>query len=101
MLYNYFISLKFTKFIQNNFFLDFFFKKITEIFLKNFIVLGGLFFLEKFIIEHITCKSFKFFILFLNFFKKFFYFFIDNMFFYFFIFFVYFCLFLEFLFFYF
>lgn len=40
-------------------YIDFFIKKIVELLLKNFLVLGALFFSEKFLIEHFTKKIFN------------------------------------------
>lgn len=47
-------------------YIDYFIKKISEIFLKNFLVLGALFFSEKFLIEHFSKKIFNNWVFFLN-----------------------------------
>lgn len=56
MLKNIIFTFKFFRFIQTGMYLDFFFKKIIEIFVKNYIVLTAQFFGEKYIIEYLTKK---------------------------------------------
>lgn len=53
------ISKQCLKFCQNNMYVDFFIKKCVEVLIKNFLVLGALFFSEKFIIEHFSKKIFN------------------------------------------
>ena len=65
------ISKQCLKFYQNNMYIDFFIKKIVELLLKNFLVLGALFFSEKFIIEHFTKKVFNSYLFILNKFSNF------------------------------
>lgn len=56
MLYNFFISFKFQRFCQSGGYLDFFFKKLSEVFLRNFFVYSAQFFAEKYMIEILTKK---------------------------------------------
>jgi hypothetical protein len=42
---------------QSGFYIDFFFKKFCEIFIRNVFVYASLFFGEKYMIEHITKKT--------------------------------------------
>ncbi len=51
------LTFEFFRFFQSGFDLDFFFKKIVEILLKNFFIYTSLFFGEKFIIEFLTKKA--------------------------------------------
>jgi hypothetical protein len=48
--------------VQSGFYLDFFFKKISEIFIRNVFVYSSLFFGEKYLIEVLTKKIFENFI---------------------------------------
>lgn len=50
------ISFKFFRFIQSGLYLDFFLKKIIEIFVKNVFVYSAQFISEKYIIEFLTKK---------------------------------------------
>ncbi len=56
MLKNYFIKYYNFRFIQTGFLLDFFIKKISEIFIRNIFIYSSLLFGEKYIIEYITRK---------------------------------------------
>lgn len=56
MLKNSIFNFKFFRFIQTGLYLDFFFKKIVEIFVKNYLVLTAQFFGEKYVIEYFTKK---------------------------------------------
>jgi hypothetical protein len=56
MLKNKTILFKFFRFIQTGLYLDYFFKKLIEIFVKNYLVLSAQFFGEKYIIEFLTKK---------------------------------------------
>ena len=51
------ITIQFFKFIQNGFYLDFFIKKIAEIFVRNYFIYTAQFFGEKYIIEFLTKKT--------------------------------------------
>ena len=62
----FFINIFDTNFFKSGFYLDYIIKKITEIFLKNFLIKSSLFFGEKFIIEFLTKKSIDNSILFFN-----------------------------------
>ena len=57
MLKNFLITFPFFKFIQTGLLLDFFFKKLIEVVLKNTLIYGFLFFGEKYIIEYLTKKT--------------------------------------------
>ncbi len=59
MLNCYFLVKRIKTFFKNNLYVDYFFKKIASIFLKNFLVLGASYFSEKFMIEHYTKKIFN------------------------------------------
>lgn len=61
MLNSFFFKFEFHKFCQSGCYLDFFFKKLGEIFLRNFFIYTAQFFGEKFMIEILTKKIFKFF----------------------------------------
>ena len=41
-------------------FIDFFIKKTSEVFIRNFLIYGAQFFAEKYLIEHFTKKFFTF-----------------------------------------
>nr|YP_004841709.1 Ymf57 [Ichthyophthirius multifiliis]AEL89251.1 Ymf57 [Ichthyophthirius multifiliis] len=56
MLKTYLISFRFFKYIQTGFLLDFFFKKLSEMIIKNIFIYSSLFFGEKYIIEFLTKK---------------------------------------------
>lgn len=56
MLYFYFFTFDFYKFLQAGFYFDFFFKKFFETFLRNFIICTSHYFGEKYFIEVLTKK---------------------------------------------
>ena len=56
MLKNFFITFEFHRFCQSGFYFDFFYKKLTEVFVRNVFVYGAQFFGEKYIIEVLTKK---------------------------------------------
>lgn len=56
MLKNILVTFKFLRFIQTGLYIDFFFKKITEIFVRNVLIYSSLFFGEKYMIEFFTKK---------------------------------------------
>ena len=56
MLFFYFFKNNFIIFLQSGFYFDFFFKKISEIFIKNIFIYSALFFGEKYFIEVFTKK---------------------------------------------
>lgn len=66
MLYNFFITFEFSRFCQSGCYFDFFYKKISEIFLRNFLIYGAQFFGEKYLIEVLTKKIFDNFIFIFN-----------------------------------
>lgn len=53
-MFNPFISFKFHRFGQSGMYVDFFFKKCAEIFIRNVLVYAAQFFGEKFMIEYWT-----------------------------------------------
>ena len=56
MLFSYYFSQRFFTLIQSNFYVDFFLKKLCEVFVKNVYIYTALFFGEKYIIEVLTKK---------------------------------------------
>lgn len=89
MLYFKFLTFRFFRFSQNNFYIDFFLKKLIEIFVKNFFIFSAHYFGEKYIIEFLTKKIIDSYLFninrFVGFFELFFsYFFIQIVFFFFF-----------------
>ena len=56
MLKNFFLTFSFFKFLQSGMYLDFFIKKLIEVFVINFFSVTSLFFGEKFLIEYLTKK---------------------------------------------
>ena len=56
MLYMYLFNYNFIIFIQSGLYLDFFLKKLGEVFVKNFLVYTANFFGEKYFIEVLTKK---------------------------------------------
>jgi len=56
MLYTYIFTYHFIIFIQSGLYLDFFLKKLGEVFIKNFLVYTSNFFGEKYFIEVLTKK---------------------------------------------
>lgn len=59
MLYLFFLTNEFKRFCQSGLYLDFFVKKLSELFVKNFFIYSAQFFGEKFVIEELTKKIFK------------------------------------------
>ena len=57
MLKNRLINFKFFRFIQSGFYIDFIFKKFSEIFIRNTFIYSSIFFGEKFMIEYLTKKT--------------------------------------------
>lgn len=66
MLFNPLFNFKFLNFFKSGFYIDFFFKKIAEIFVKNIFIYSSFFFAEKFLIEFLTKKCIDNFILKVN-----------------------------------
>ena len=56
MLKSMIFSLNFFRFIQNGMYVDFFIKKLTEVFCRNMFIYSAQFFGEKYIIEYYTKK---------------------------------------------
>lgn len=56
MLSFYFFTFTFFREVQSGFYIDFFLKKICEVFLRNVFVYTALFFGEKYMIEVLTKK---------------------------------------------
>lgn len=56
MLKNKFLSFNFYRYVQSGMYLDFFFKKIVESYVKNSFIYTAQFFGEKYIIEYLTKK---------------------------------------------
>ena len=56
MLFLYFFKKNFILFLQSGLYMDFFFKKISEIFVKNIFIYSSMFFGEKYFIEILTKK---------------------------------------------
>ena len=56
MLFNYLFNQRFILLIQSGFYIDFFLKKICEVFIKNIFIYSSQFFGEKYIIEVLTKK---------------------------------------------
>ena len=59
MLNLFFTSFNFHRFCQSGFYLDFFVKKFSEVFIRNVYIYSAQFFGEKYIIEELTKKIFK------------------------------------------
>lgn len=57
MLKNKLINFKFFKFVQSGFYIDFIFKKLSEMFIRNVFIYSSLFFGEKYMIEYLTKKT--------------------------------------------
>jgi hypothetical protein len=57
MLKNKLIKFKFFRFVQSGFYVDFIFKKISEMFIRNVFIYSSIFFGEKFMIEYLTKKT--------------------------------------------
>ena len=56
MLKNNIFSFRFFRFIQSGLYVDFFFKKLIESYVKNSLIYSAQFFGEKYIIEYLTKK---------------------------------------------
>lgn len=56
MLYNFFITFKFHRFCQSGCYFDFFYKKLTDVFVRNVFIYTSQFFAEKYMIEVLTKK---------------------------------------------
>ena len=56
MLKSGIFSFNFLRFVQSGLYIDFFLKKIIEIFVRNFLIYSAIFFGEKYIIEILTKK---------------------------------------------
>ena len=59
MLNFFFTSFNFQRFCQSGLYLDFFVKKISEVFVRNVYIYSAQFFGEKYVIEELTKKIFK------------------------------------------
>ena len=66
MLYSHIFKYKYVMFIQSGLYIDFFLKKLSEVFLKNFMVLTPQFLGEKYLIEVLTKKIIEKFLFSLN-----------------------------------
>ena len=66
MLKSFFFKSDFFRACQNNFYIDYFIKKIIEIFVRNIFIYSAIFFGEKYIIEHFTKKIIEAYIFHLN-----------------------------------
>jgi len=58
MLYFYFFTFDFFRFCQSGCYFDFFFKKCSEVFVRNIFIYAAQFFGEKYMIEVFTKKIF-------------------------------------------
>jgi hypothetical protein len=56
MLKFYIFKFRFFRYIQSGLYLDFFFKKLAEVFVRNVFIYTAQFFAEKYIIEFLTKK---------------------------------------------
>ena len=56
MLYSYLFKYRFVIFVQSGLYMDFFIKKLGEVFVKNFLVYTSNYFGEKYFIEVLTRK---------------------------------------------
>ena len=56
MLYSYLFKYRFIIFIQSGLYIDFFIKKLGEVFVRNFMVYTSNYFGEKYFIEVLTKK---------------------------------------------
>lgn len=56
MLYNFFITFKFHRFCQSGCYFDFFYKKFSEVFIRNVFIYAAQFVGEKYMIEVLTKK---------------------------------------------
>ena len=56
MLFCYFVNIRFITLVQSGFYVDFFFKKLCEAFIRNVFIYTAQFFGEKYMIEVLTKK---------------------------------------------
>jgi hypothetical protein len=56
MLFCFFFNNRFILLVQSNFYIDFFLKKLCEVFIRNTLIYSAQFFGEKYIIEVLTKK---------------------------------------------
>ena len=49
-------SFKYTRFFQTGFYMDFFFKQVVEVLVRNVFIYSSQFFSEKYMIEYLTKK---------------------------------------------
>lgn len=56
MLFNFFITFEFRKFCQSGGYFDFFYKQLTEMFIRNFFIFTATYIGEKYMIETWTKK---------------------------------------------
>lgn len=54
MLYNWGYTFHYLRFCQSGLYLDFWAKRISESFLRYVLIYGSIFFLEKYLVEHLT-----------------------------------------------
>lgn len=54
MLNNQVVSYRFKRALKCGFYLDFFYKKVCEVFIRNFLICGAQFFSEKYLVEFVT-----------------------------------------------
>ena len=66
MLSFFFTTFNFQRFCQSGLYLDFFVKKLSEVFIRNVYIYSAQFFGEKYVIEELTKKIFKKFIIYSN-----------------------------------
>jgi len=66
MLSNFFVSFNFHRFCQSGCYFDFFFKKLSEVFVRNFFVYAAQFLGEKYMIEFLTKSIFNKVVFFVN-----------------------------------
>jgi hypothetical protein len=59
LLKSFLFSCDFHRFCQSGFYIDFFLKKFSEVFVRNFFIYGAQFFGEKYMIEYITKRFFE------------------------------------------
>lgn len=71
MLYSFFFSFDFFRFCQSGCYLDFFFKKCSEVFVRNVFIYSAQFFGEKYMIEVFTKKIFSNYVYLTNFWVSF------------------------------
>lgn len=59
MLNSFFINFEFNRFCQSGCYFDFFLKKISEVFVRNFFIYSAQFIGEKYMIEFLTKNIFQ------------------------------------------